>query len=249
MMDIEKKHQNRIFLHEQLGVIFVLLLVSLYIPIKRSKLAQYLNKHVLFTQLTLTTMNKTIILTLLAAILLAGGCQRRTVTRVDTDQAIDLSGRWNDTDSRMVAEEMINDVLNRPWLNRFEEQHNERPVVIVGDVLNRTHEHIDAETFIRNMEREFINSGMVRVVQDAEFREQLREERADQHEFADPETIAAWRKEVGADFMLTGTINSIVDEYGRDRVVFYQVNLELADMETNEKVWIGEKQIRKTIQN
>lgn len=193
-------------------------------------------------------MNRTLLFVLMAALMMAAGCQRR-VTRVDTDSAIDLSGRWNDTDSRLVAEEMINDVLTRPWVTRFEQAHGRPPVIIVGDVRNRSHEHIDAETFIRNMEREFVNSGMVRVVQGAEFREQIREERADQHEFANPETVAQWRRETGADYMLTGTMNSIVDQYRRNKVIFYQVNLDLSDMETNEKVWIGEKQIRKTVRN
>ncbi len=193
-------------------------------------------------------MNRTLLFVLMAALMVSAGCQRR-VTRVDTDRAIDLSGRWNDTDSRLVAEEMITDALTRPWLTRFEQAHGRPPVIIVGDVRNRSHEHIDAETFIRNMEREFINSGLVRVVQGAEFREQIREERADQHEFANPETVAQWRRETGADFMLTGTMNSIVDQYRRNKVIFYQVNLDLSDMETNEKVWIGEKQIRKTVRN
>jgi penicillin-binding protein activator len=192
---------------------------------------------------------KRISLLLIAVMFMAAGCQRRTVTRVDPGQAIDLSGRWNDTDSRLVAEEMIRDVLSRPWLGRFENANNRVPVVIVADVRNRSHEHIDAETFIRNMEREFVNSGAVRVVQGAEFREQIREERADQQEFAAPETVARWRREIGADYMLTGTMNSIVDQHGRDRVIYYQVNLELSDMETNEKVWIGEKQIKKTVRN
>ncbi len=194
-------------------------------------------------------MKKLLFFSLIFVMLAAGSCQRRTVTRVDTDRAIDLSGRWNDTDSRLVAQEMISDALSRPWLDRFTNQNDRSPVIIVGEVLNRTHEHIDAETFIRNMEREFINSGLVRLVQDAEFREQLRRERADQHEFADPATVAQWRRETGADYMLTGTINSIVDQYRRERVIFYQVNLELSHMETNEKVWIGEKQIRKTVRN
>jgi penicillin-binding protein activator len=194
-------------------------------------------------------MKKVSIILLLAAVVALGSCQRRTVTRVDTQSTIDLSGRWNDSDSRMVAQEMINDVLNRPWLSRFENRNNRVPVLIVADVKNRTHEHIDAETFMRNMERELLNSGMIRLVQGREFRESVREERADQQEFASPETMARWQRELGADYMFTGTINSIVDQHRRQRVVYYQVNLELTDMETNEKVWIGEKQIRKVVTN
>ena len=185
----------------------------------------------------------------LAVLLFASACANRTVTRVSPDQQIDLSGRWNDTDSKLVAEEMIRDVLNRPWREDFYRATNKKPVVIVGLVQNRTSEYIESETFIKDVEREFINSGMVRVVQNAEFREKLREERADQGEFASPETQSQWGRELGADFMMFGVITAVTDSYGKDKVVNYKVNLELANLETNEKVWIGDKEIKKHIRN
>ena len=49
--------------------------------------------------------------------------------------------------------------------------------------------------------------------------------------------------------MLTGTINTIVDQEGNKKVVFYQVNLELSNIETTEKVWLGDKKIKKYIKN
>jgi len=104
-------------------------------------------------------------LILMIAIIVMTGCApRKTVTRISTDEAIDLSGRWNDTDSRLVAEQMINDVLSRPWLDTFIDRNVSQPVVIVGTVRNLSSEHIDTGTFIRNMERELINSGRVRFV-------------------------------------------------------------------------------------
>ncbi len=185
----------------------------------------------------------------LAALLILGACAKRTVTRVSPDQQIDLSGRWNDTDSKLVAEEMINDVLNRPWHQDFVRGNNRKPVTIVGMIQNKTAEHIESETFIKDIEREFINSGMVRVVQNSVFREKLREERAEQGEFASPETQAKWGRELGADFMMFGVITAITDSYNNQRVVNYKVNLELANIETNEKVWIGDKEIKKYIRN
>lgn len=173
----------------------------------------------------------------------------RTVTRVDEDKQIDLSGRWNDTDSRLVAEEMSKDMLNRPWRNDFEKAKGKKPVFIVGVITNKSHEHIESETFIKNIERECVNTGLVRVVQNAELREKMRTERADQQQFSSPETTKKWGKELGADYMLFGTITSIVDTYNKKQVTYYQVNLELADMETNELVWIGEKKIKKYITN
>ena len=185
----------------------------------------------------------------LAALLILSACAKRTVTRVSPDQQIDLSGRWNDTDSKMVAEEMINDVLSRPWHQDFVRGNNRKPVTIVGMIQNKTAEHIESETFIKDIEREFINSGMVRVVQNSVFREKLREERAEQGEFASPETQAKWGRELGADFMMFGVITAITDSYNKEKVINYKVNLELANIETNEKVWIGDKEIKKYIRN
>lgn len=201
-------------------------------------------------------MTRTGILLMLAFVLLQG-CASKTVTRVDPDTVTDLTGRWNDEDSRQVATEMIRDVMARPWLSRFVDANNREPVIILGLIQNKSHEHIDSELFVRNMEREFVNSGEIRVVQRDEFRNRMREERADQEEFASPETQKRWGRELGADYMVNGYIGSTVEEHRRrtlfgkrsEKVVFYQVNLELSHLETNEKVWIGEKQIKKLISN
>ena len=46
-------------------------------------------------------------------------CAGPKVSRVGTDTVTDLSGRWNDTDSRLVAEEMVKDALSRPWIDNY----------------------------------------------------------------------------------------------------------------------------------
>ena len=173
----------------------------------------------------------------------------RSVQRVSPDQQIDLSGKWNDTDSKLVAEEMSKDAINRPWLKSFSDKHNKKPTMIVGMISNKSSEHIESDAFIKNIEREFINSGTIRIVQNAEFREKMRQERADQQNFASPETQKKWGKELGADYMMFGTITSITDVYNKKKVIYYQINLEWSDLETNEIVWIGEKKIKKFISN
>ncbi len=173
----------------------------------------------------------------------------RTVERVDPKEVIDLSGRWNDTDARLVAEEMVKDALNRPWRTRFETQNGKPPRIIVGTIVNRSSEHIASETFINDIERELLNSGLVKLAQGKDFREEVRKERGDQQEFASPETTKKWKKELGADFMLQGSINSIVDQYNKKKTVTYQVDLKLTDLETNDISWIGQKKIKKYIEN
>jgi uncharacterized protein (TIGR02722 family) len=186
---------------------------------------------------------------LILGIVLTGCTSARKVKRIEETETIDLSGRWNDTDSRLVAEEMIQDVLSREWLSEYSKKQGRRPVLVVGLVRNKSHEHISTDTFIKDIERELINSGRVRVVQAGEAREQLRKERGQQQEFASPETVKRWGQEIGADFILQGVLNSIVDTSGRKRVVFYQVDLELGDIETGETIWIGSKKIKKLVKN
>lgn len=179
------------------------------------------------------------------------GCgPSQQVSRVAADTQTDLSGRWNDTDARLVAEEMINDAVSKPWLTQFNQNSNEPPVTIVGRVRNETMEHIDTEVITKEMERAFVNTGLVQVVANSNEREQLRDERQDQQSFASYESTSALAEELGADFMLIGNISSILDESlsGRDAAIFYTVNLELVEVETNRKVWIGNKKIKKIIE-
>ncbi len=175
---------------------------------------------------------------------------KRQVQRVETDQTIDLSGRWNDSDSRAVSEEMIKQLLHDNWIIEYKtENSNKRPVLIVGLVKNKSHEHIDANTFIKDIEKAIIQDGSARLVQAADKREALRAERVDQQDFASGETAKNWGLELGADYMLQGTITSVVDTYKKEKIIYYQINLELSHLETNEIVWIGGKKIKKYIRN
>jgi len=186
----------------------------------------------------------------LVATAVTAGCGGPSVnvTRTEADTVTDLSGNWNDTDSRLVSEEMISDCLSRPWLGEFTGREGEKPVVIVGYVRNRTSEHIATETFVNDLQRELINSGRVKFVAEKDIREALRDEKYDQSMHASPETMKEMGREVGADFMLFGSINSIVDQVEGKQAKFYQVDLELINIETNEKAWIGQKKIKKIVE-
>lgn len=186
---------------------------------------------------------------LLVLLGLALGCGGTTVKRTAVEEEIDLSGLWNDVDSQRVSEEMINDSLSRYWIEDWRDRTGNRPTVIVGAVRNKSSEHINTRTFVKDLERAFVNSGRVRVVADGGEREGLREERLDQLRNATIETAKSMGKEIGADFMLIGGINTIIDAAGNKQVRFYQVELELIALETNEKVWIGQKKLKKLVKN
>ena len=185
----------------------------------------------------------------LAGTMLLGGCASETkVTRVDTEVVTDLSGRWNDTDSRMVAETMIKEALGSPWLENYTRSKSKQPVVVVGTIMNRSHEHIDVQTFVTDLSRELTNSQKVTFVAGKGEREEIREERREQAVHALEDTQKAPGKEIGADYMLKGNISTILDESQGIKAVFYQVDLELIDLQNNVKSWFGQKKIKKVIE-
>ena len=169
------------------------------------------------------------------------------VERVGVEEVHDLSGNWNDTDSRLVSGEMIADVMSRAWLAEYRARHKGQPTVIVGEIRNLSHEHINLNTFIGDMERELINSGKVQFVASSSEREEVREERSDQEFHAREDTRNEMGQEIGADFMLKGSINTIVDHEGKTAVKYYQVDLTLISMADNRKVWVGQKKIKKVV--
>lgn len=187
-------------------------------------------------------------LTIFLSSLLLTACSTQ-VTRMDADETVDLSGEWNDTDSRLVAEEMIADALSRPWISNYVGKQGSSPAVIVGTVRNLSHEHINVNTFVADMERALVNSGRVEFVASSSERGEIREERKDQDLNATEKTRNAAGQEAGADFMLKGQINTIVDVEGKKQVRYYQIDLTMISMADNRKVWLGQKKIKKLVKN
>lgn len=175
-------------------------------------------------------------------------CQR-SITRINPETQIDLSGRWNDSDSRMVAEKMINELFSSERFKDYAAEKGKKPTLIVGLIKNKTSEHIDAGNYIKKFELAIFNANVAALVESDEFRDKLRQERAEQQDFADPATMAKWGKEIGADLMLFGEMTSEIDTYNKKRVVNYITTLFLTDIETNKRVWYGQHEIKKFVKN
>ena len=186
-------------------------------------------------------------LVIVALAAVAGCSAHKEVVRTDPGEQIDLSGNWNDSDAQQVSAALADQIQRGPWIENFLAEKGKKPTLIVAPVRNKTAEHIATKTLVDQLERDFINGGRVRVVASAEEREQVREERADQQEFSSPETMKKWGREKGADVMLIGEINQIVDSEGKQAVRYYQVDCYLVNLEDNTKLWAGFEKIKKLI--
>jgi len=176
----------------------------------------------------------TIILFILSA------CSSTDVKRVDPEKQVDLSGYWNDTDVRIVCNALIKDCLNSPRVDQAIKAKKSTPAVIVGRFRNESSEHIDTAIISSIMESVIFNSGKMDFVAGGSVRDEIRAERQDQQSNASAATMAALRNETGADYMLTGTVRSIVDRESSRTVRTYFVTAELTDIETNMRMWIGQ---------
>lgn len=188
-------------------------------------------------------------ITLVALAVTIFGCVP-TVQRMSETSVTDISGRWNETDVRLTSEQIIEELQSHPWYSNFIAQNKgKKPVIIVGMITNNTHEHIDPEMFCKNVEISIVDSQRMTLVQNGNKRAELRGEIADQQTYASNETMKKFGLAKGADFILQGNVGSIVDEKGKQKTVFYKVNLELTNLQSNEVVWIGNKEIKKYLGN
>ena len=93
---------------------------------------------------------------LVLALVVAGmtACGGTKVSRVGAEKQIDLTDRWNSTDSKQVANQMIEDMLTFPWLGKWNKSHERPPRVIIKTIRNKSHEHIPVDTFINDLKRD-----------------------------------------------------------------------------------------------
>ena len=193
--------------------------------------------------------SKSILVTVLVlgTVVFVNGCGKSVeVARVDSGKEIALTDKWNDEDSRLVAEEMINDMLSYPWISQFNQRFpGKEPLLTVQRVRNKSHEHIAVDTFVNDIKRAVIRSGKAGFIATLEERQDTRAELADQDMNASADTRMEMGEEDGANFALSGTINSIVDQLDNQRVTYYQVDLKLINLQTAREVWNGSKKIKK----
>jgi uncharacterized protein (TIGR02722 family) len=177
----------------------------------------------------------------LCVLLLLSACGTTNVKRIESGTQGDLSGQWNAVDVKIVCEALIKDCLSSQRVNQeITARGNKKPVVIVGRFKNASEEQIDTEIISYTMENVIFNSGKLDFVAGGDTRIELRTERQDQQGNASEETASALGKETGADFMLTGSVRTIVDRDGNRSVRTYYVTAELTSIETNARMWMGQ---------
>jgi len=162
------------------------------------------------------------------------GCGGKTITRTESGAAKDLSGKWNDVDTKNTASEIVAKAMKAPWPDAFQAEHKRKPIIVIGKFPVRTNgdEQINTSLITNALEEEFVNSGKIRVLSDPEETRKILEDQA-----AYAEKSKELGKELAADMILNGEIGVQNDQEGRESVKFYVVSFKLTDIQTRELIW------------
>ena len=198
-------------------------------------------------------MKKVIFILCAVCFVLSACSSAPKVTRVDAASQTDLSGRWNDSDVRIVCNALINSATNSPRIDSFIKEYSSKnkgklPTVMIGNFRNISSEHIDTRIIVSLMSTAIINSGKLEFVASGKEREAIRAEREDQQYNASEKTAAALANETGANFMLFGEVNSMEEKVGNITQRVYFVKASMQNIETGGIIWQDENsEIKKIV--
>lgn len=153
-----------------------------------------------------------------------------------------MTDQWSETDMQKAVQDLVGSLMSSQAIN----QAKKMPVVMVTNLQNKTSEHIDTQSVMDMVRVELMKSGKVGFV-DKEARQDI----ADEYNYQNSGMVAAESKkgpggQVGPDFIINGRLDSIVQEVGKDKSVYYKLTLNLTNLKSSMITWSDQKQIRKT---
>lgn len=182
---------------------------------------------------------------MVAALALVASCAPKAFVRGDYDSDVNranlLNDQWSETDMQVVVKDLVEGIVKSPAVA----EARTRPIIMVTRLENKTSEHIDTQSIMDMVRVELQRSGRVLFV-DKEAREDVAEEYDYQGSgMVSDETRKGPGGQIGADYIVNGRLDSIVQQVGRQKSVYYKVTLNLTNLKTNLVEWTDHKQLRK----
>lgn len=189
-------------------------------------------------------MKKSLLSLLAVATLVMTGCGPKAFVKGeydDVESENNMNDLWSETDMQKVVADLVAGMTQHQSIANAKRP----PIVMVTKLQNKTNEHIDTQNIMDMVRVELGRGGRVSFV-DKEAREDVADEYAYQNSgMMDETTKKGPGGQIGADFIINGRLDSIVQEVGKDKTVYYKVTLNLTNLKTNVITWSDYKQIRK----
>lgn len=182
---------------------------------------------------------------LLSAILALSSCGPKAFVKGDYDDNVDeknlLTDSWSESDMQTAVKDLVGSATNHREIANAKRP----PIMMVTKLQNKTSEHIDTQSITDMVTAELMRGGRVTFVDKA-----ARDDIADEYAYQDSGMVSSETKkgkggQVGADFIMNGRLDSIVQEAGKDKTVYYKLTLNITNLKSGLIVWTDYKQIRK----
>ncbi|MEK6556497.1 MAG: penicillin-binding protein activator LpoB [Bdellovibrionota bacterium] len=173
------------------------------------------------------------------------GCGPRAFVKGEYDKDVEatnlLNDQWSESDMQNAVKTLVASAVVHPAIAAAKTP----PIVMVTRLQNKTAEHIDTQSVTDMITVELMKTGKTQFVDAA-----AREDIAKEYEYQDGgsvsrETKKGKGKQIGADLIMNGRIESITQEVGKDKTVYYKVTLNMTNLSTGLIVWTDQKQMRK----
>lgn len=189
---------------------------------------------------------KQILFTLgLGAFFVTVGCGPQAFVKGKYDENVErtnlMTDEWSESDMQETVKSMVASLIAHPVVSSA----RTRPVVMVTQLQNKTSEHIDTQSIMDMVRVELMKTGKLAFI-DKEARGDIDQEYDYQNSGrVSDETKKGPGKQTGADFIVNGRLDSIVQEVGKEKSVYYKITLNLTSIKSGVIEWTDQKQIRK----
>jgi hypothetical protein len=153
-----------------------------------------------------------------------------------------MNDSWSETDMQKAVADLVASAVQHPMLK----SPKGLPIVMVTGLQNKTSEHIDTQNIMDMVRVELMNTGKVGFID-----KEARQDMADEYNYQNSGMVSEETKkgpggQTGADFIMNGRLDSIVQEVGKDKTIYYKLTLNMTNLKTGVIGWSNYKQIRKT---
>ncbi len=156
--------------------------------------------------------------------------------KVERGGNANLTPYLNESDSRVVCKDIVEQVIKSPRIERFTSQKDRDPIVTIGKIKDETGEFFDTQIIANSLKTAILNSGVLEFMANKDVRDEMRQEAIEQSDHANEDQAVAIDDEDAADYMLTGSIKLMVQNNGKKQERTYIVNIELTDLHTHRTV-------------
>lgn len=174
-----------------------------------------------------------------ALAVLTTGCAATTKSIDPSEDTVHYDANYDFSDKKEIVSKLTDSLLNTTLMGR----ETAKPIIVTYGISNETAEHINTGGISDDIRLSLIQAGEYRFVNRKQRDNTLKEADFQYAGFVPPEQRITEGRQLGANYILAGTLRSIEKNQPRQwrlnkrKLVYYSLNLEMTNIQTGEVSW------------